>query len=322
MKETISFRARFRFRLHKKLNIADKKHVIEVAKREVAISSPTPDMLISESEWLVMNARGFESENDARTFASKLKAASEISAAATRLGIDSGTDVRTASLGQAVKDRIREETGALMRDNIHGVDVFVDDPNVRIFSMHATGMVLATPDPFLSDIATLYDETESMSKNSKDVILLLNYALMRPEPVAQIIFATSAVEMLGQQEDWSPDQKRLLEKLADSAKTEITGTENERDEVSAAIRRGTYKIGLRQGVLRLLDKLDLSHLKRKWDELYGRRSTLVHGLAPKAGANYSDLAFETVSLCGEILLKVVAKEVTTADLHIDKFYRV
>ena len=57
---------------------------------------------------------------------------------------------------------------------------------------------------------------------AKDVILLLNVALMQPHPVAQIVFAFSAVEMLGQQQtDWTDDQKRLLEKLAEDAKTSL-----------------------------------------------------------------------------------------------------
>jgi hypothetical protein len=46
------------------------------------------------------------------------------------------------------------------------------------------------------------------------VILLFNYALMRPEPVAQIVFAVSAVQSLGQDESWSHDQKQLLRELA------------------------------------------------------------------------------------------------------------
>ena len=73
--------------------------------------------------------------------------------------------------------------------------------------------------------------------------------------------------------------------------------------------------------MRLLDHLGLSHLKKEWDELYGERSTLVHGLAPKPGADYTGLATRTVSLCGQILLKVISKEITTANSHVDKFYK-
>lgn len=321
MNDVATFRVRFRFRVQKNLNINETEYRFNVGQREVVISPQLPDTPINKSEWLVMNARGFKLESDAREFGRKLKAAAELSSVATRLGLDSGIDAPTAGLGQVVKDHIRNENGLSVRDNVHGVDVFPDDPNVRIF--HAgepTLTVLTKPDPFLGDLTSLFDATECLSQNTKDIILLLNYALTRPEPVAQIIFATSAVEMLGQQEDWSADQKHLLEKLATNTESETIGTADDRREVSDAIKRSLHKIGLRQGVMRLLDDLGFSHLKKEWDALYAERSTLVHGLAPKPGANYHDLASKTVSLCGQILLKVIAKEVTPANSHVDKFY--
>jgi hypothetical protein len=320
MNDVATFRVRFRFRVQKKLNIKENEYRFNIGKREVVVSPQLPDNPINQSEWLVMNARGFDTECEAREFGGKLKAAAEISSVGTRLGIDSGVDAPTAGLGQIVKDHIRQKSGEIVRDNVHGVDVFPDDPNIRIFHINLTGSVLTQPEPFLGDLTTLFNASRSLSQNTKDIILLLNYALMRPEPVAQIIFATSAVEMLGQQEEWSADQKRLLEKLAITAESETIGTADERGEISAAIQRGLHKISLRQGVLRLLDSLGLSHLKREWDMLYGERSTLVHGLAPKPGADYGDLAFRTVSLCGKILLKVITKEVTNANSHVDKFY--
>jgi hypothetical protein len=81
-----------------------------------------------------------------------------------------------------------------------------------------------------------------------------------------------------------------------------------------------HKLSLRQGVLRLLTSLGLNHVKPIWDDLYGKRSTLVHGLAPKPGADYGELAHKTVSLCGQILLKAIATEVRGADNHVANYY--
>jgi hypothetical protein len=319
--DTATFRVRFRFKVQKFLNIKEHEYRFKVGQREVVMSPQLPETSINQSEWLVMNARGFNSETDAREFAGKLKAAAEISSVATRLGIDSGIDAPTAGLGQSVKDHIRQQDGLLVRDNVHGVEVFPDNPNVRIFHVNLTASVLTEPNPFLSDLTVFLDATESLSQKAKDIILLLNYALMRPEPVAQIFFAISAVEMLGQ-EDWSADQIHLLEKLAIEAESETIGTVYERREVSDAIKRSLHKIGLLQGVMRLLDDLGLSHLKREWKRLYRERSKLVHGLAPKPGADYGGLALETVTLCGQILLKMISKEVTVANSYVDKFYKV
>ncbi len=118
------------------------------------------------------------------------------------------------------------------------------------------------------------------SQRVEDVILLLNYTLLRPESVAQIVFAVSAVESLGQDESWSKDQKQLLREIAAAAEQSATGTDAERQEVADAIRKSLHRLTLRQGVFRLLDRLGLQQLKKPWEDLYAERSTLVHGLAP------------------------------------------
>lgn len=161
-----------------------------------------------------------------------------------------------------------------------------------------------------------------LSDKTKDVILLLNYALMRPEPVARIIFPISAVEMLGQTENWTAAQKSLLFKLAKVAESYDVGSEIERKEVSDAISKSLYKLSLRQGVMRLLCRLNLSHLKKEWDNLYAERSSLVHGMAPRPGIDYSDLAYRAVSLCGHILLKAIAAELPIADKFNSTYYQI
>jgi hypothetical protein len=314
------YRVRFRFRLQKKLHIEQKEYRFEIEGRDVVLSPQIPDLNISDSEWLVMNVRGFESEEQAQAFGRTLKSACELSSIAARLGMDSGIDLPTAGLGQSMRDQIREQSGFLVRDNIHGVDVFLDDPAIRILNLNATGTVRATHHRFLGDLKGLFEALPSISQKTKDTALLLNYALLRSEPVAQIVFAFSAVEMLGQDEDWSTAQKQLLDELAASAQKVGIGSIEEREEIKSAIQR-MQKLSLRQGVMRLLTSLNLDHLKKRWDKLYEERSTLVHGLAPKPGVNYSDLAHKSISLCGQILLTAIAKEVPDVSKHINDLYK-
>jgi hypothetical protein len=315
-----TFRVRLRFRLQKRLNLDRAEHRIAVAGREVEIKADIPDGKICDSDWLVMNTRGFRDEAGARAFGHKLRASLEMSSVAARLGVDAGRDVATSGLSRAVRDEIERTTGALVRNNIHGVDVFEDDPNVRFIKFQATGTVRARPDEVLDGLNELYETAADASQRAKDVVLLLNFALMRPEPVAQIVFAVSAVEMLGQSETWTDDQRRLLGTLAETARQSSTGTVSERDEVADAITKSLHRLTLRQGVFRLLDSLGLGDLKRSWDDLYAERSTLVHGLAPRPGADYADLAHRTVSLCGRILLTALVAEVPGAARHIDLKY--
>jgi hypothetical protein len=315
-----TWRARLRFRLQRKLSIKATEHRLRVAGREVVLAAQERDARISDSSWLVMNTRGFLSRGEAEHFGRKLKAALEISAVAARVGVDTGRDLATSALGQAVRDNIRRQTGSDLRPNVHGLDVFPDDPNARIFVMNGTATLCVSPDPFLGDLDEFHRTAIVPSQRMADVILLMNYSLMQPEPVSQIVFAVSAVESLGQNETWTSDQRALLHELATSAELSATGTDQERREVADVIRKSLHRLTLRQGVFRLLDRLDLAHLKAPWDGLYAERSTLVHGLAPRPGMDYGTLAHCTVGLCGQILLKAIASEIPAASRHIARFY--
>lgn len=226
----------------------------------------------------------------------------------------------TSGVGQAVREALLRQQGILLRDNVHGVDVFEDDPRVCIFSMEAAGEVLAAHEPFLPFAADLFEARQPLSQNAHNVIILLNSALMLTEPVGQIVFAVSAVEMIGQDLDWSAAQKRALAQLAALAQEHLDLHADERTEVAAAIKK-LHRISLRQGVLRLLDRLSLSHLRKPWDKLYEKRSAVIHAIAPQRAANYSELANETVTLCGYILLKAIAAEFPFADRFADRFFQ-
>lgn len=315
-----SYRVRFRFRVSKKINIDDNEITVPVGEKRVALSAGTPDKPINESNWLIANTRGFETELAARQFGHDLRAACAVASVANRLGVDGGIDLATSDVGSAFKKRLNETTGTVIRGNVHGIDVFLDDPSVRIFSVQGTGSVLQNPQPFLQDVSDFLGPASLLSQRARDIVLLLNNALMRPEPVAQIVFSISAVEMLGQTESWSAAQREQIDALILRANESTLCPNAERDEIVTALRSNFHKLSLRQGVMRLLSSLGLSHLKGDWDALYGERSTLVHGLAPKPGVDYSHLGFRAVSLCGRILLIAIAQEMPGADRHIDRMY--
>jgi hypothetical protein len=80
--------------------------------------------------------------------------------------------------------------------------------------MHAKGSVRIQAEPFLGDIgliiAALPDKVQAQTTNT---IQLLNASLLNPEPLAQLVLAISAVEMLGRWQKWSKAQRHLLNEL-------------------------------------------------------------------------------------------------------------
>jgi hypothetical protein len=66
--------------------------------------------------------------------------------------------------------------------------------------------------------------------------------------------------------------------------------------------------------------LGRTDLKKRWDALYVKRSTLVHGLAPAPGMQYDELAHESMIVCAQILLTAVAREIPSVKKELDKYY--
>lgn len=315
-----TYRVRLRFRVAKPFDIRSPKHHFSIGSQEIILSTCDLKTDICDEEWLVMNTYGIKSRDDAHRFANSLLLACNAASAASRIGIDCGVDLPTCSLSESIKKAVFDEGGSVIRDNVHGIDVFEDHPNVRIITINATATVRTTSNGFLTGLVEWAESSPEVSVRTSDVLLLLNYALMRPEPVAQIVFSISAVEMLGQAEKWSPAQVKLIEELKAVSLMSDIGTKSERIEVANSLEKGLHKLSLRQGVVRLLSSLNLEELKPKWDKLYSERSALVHGLAPKPGVDYSQLAYRAVSLCGKILLTYVAKEIPGADRNINMLY--
>ena len=81
------------------------------------------------------------------------------------------------------------------------------------------------------------------------------------------MLAVSAVESVAGDENWSAEQRDLIDKLA----AEIADP-----EVKEAVER-MHRISIRQGIRRVLRCNRLDHLWEEWDDLYKRRSRLFHG---------------------------------------------
>jgi hypothetical protein len=237
-----------------------------------------------------------------------------------RLGVDIGNDKPTGSVANFVVEAIREEFHVEIRPNIHGVDVYSDASPVLVLNINANALVSTKPEPFLSGTWRFFNEEWPVTPRLQQAVMLLNAALINPEPLAQVVLAISAVEMMGKDEEWSPAQKQLLKQLADAAQTSELTTAPEGVEVAAAIQRGMHRVGLRQGVLRVLTRIGMQELKREWDDVYGRRSTIVHALDSVDRHELAELAQRAMTLCGRIIFKSLNTEQVAAEAWLNEFY--
>ncbi|MBY0554226.1 hypothetical protein K2P97_06835 [bacterium] len=300
------YRIRFRFKIGIPLTINEPSTEFVFFNYTVKVSGET-DKNISQSTWLIFNIHGLPSYDEAVIISKKLKKAVEYSSVFNRIGVVSGLDLPTSGLAPAIKEQIKTDHGFETRDNIHGIDIFEDKKEVRIIQFNGTGTVTINPVSFFEDIQNLPSNTDFKSNSADEIAILMNYALFNSDPVAKIVFSISAVEQIGQKEDWTEIQKCKITELIKFVNDDATISQPERDELIESLNR-TFKISLRGGVKKLLAQLNIPHLIKNWDALYSKRSELVHGLAPKAGVDYSELSHMAVSLCGFILLKKLEAE--------------
>ncbi len=129
----------------------------------------------------------------------------------------------------------------------------------------------------------------------------MNSALISTDPVARVALSFSAVEAMGQDEKWSKRQKEHLKKIAEDVESNFPD-EDEMLEIATAMQRGLHRISLRQGVMRVLARLDLGDLRDEWDRLYGLRSGLIHGTKSLTRLELNAFQDQVVRFCIKIVL--------------------
>jgi hypothetical protein len=307
MAANIGFRIRLRVRLARALATEETTMKFVVENRDVTLTSQNGDEPLSKTDWVAFGARGFATEQEARDFGNRLCSVLQLAGLASRLGLDVGADepfqgvTITIKLQRALADH---ERAAISK---HGLTILPDDDNSVVINPLVGMPTTENPEHFASALRELGESGAPAAEVAVNGVRLLNLALMISEPLAKMALALSAVEELGQNQKWSEAQQALIRRLADTAEASEDLPGPERAEVAKSIREGLFPLSLRQGVMRLLSDLKLEQLRKEWDRLYGIRSGLFHGTARLPVHEINQAATDTVTLCGRVILAVVAK---------------
>lgn len=317
------FRIRLRVRLAKPFTSEDLSRSIDFGGRELTIRAEERERPLSQVTWIILQTGRFSTEDDAKTFGRQLVKAVELAGLCSRHGIDVGNDTPTGWLNEAfARGQGLIASDERLEANVHGLLVLPDDNKTRIPFIKAEATVTADPRQFESALAELGGQLPLCLSAAANGARMLNLALINPQPLGQLVLALSAIEELGQNETWSAAQSALIEELAGRAASADGLADGEQKEVADALRRGTYRLSLRQGTMRVLDRLGLSQLRKEWDRIYGLRSGIFHGTASLSDSEIATLASDAISLCGRIVLALAANEgvslPTIASAHFPK----
>jgi hypothetical protein len=102
---------------------------------------PRADSLPTDVCVLAADASGFTTQTDAREFGTALRRSLAVCSARSRFGFDLGQDNITASVGAAVREQIRRQTGQDIRPTVHGLDVFDATIPFQRIEIHARGSI-------------------------------------------------------------------------------------------------------------------------------------------------------------------------------------
>ena len=92
---------------------------------------------ISETDWIVFEARGFSSESEARQFGERLRLLVTIAGLCSHLGIDAGLDTPRSCFTEHAIERMGFDDDVRVPPEIHGILVLPDDGKSEF--MYASG---------------------------------------------------------------------------------------------------------------------------------------------------------------------------------------
>lgn len=294
-----------------------------IAGRTVTIASEDRQQPLSKATWLVLGCRGFETETQARQFGEALRRAAHLAGLSARVGVDAGDPGEDRTLSWfnpevILPDLRREHPEMRLGPDLHGIAILPDDENTLFVTGRAELANLSNAEYFvqaLEDALPDADAPPSGSPAIRRAIRSLNLAEMSGDSIAKTVLAISTVEGLATDPPWSDDQAKLIE---DTAKwlEDAHGDEEGAEQVIEAIRRVRME-SIRQRIKKLLETNGLSSHWRDWDDLYRKRSKLLHGQSgarSEARGDHLDQAelhrfgHEAITLCARIVLSIAKRD--------------
>lgn len=311
-KTQVTWTMRLRVRLASTINTDEAEIKTSFMGRRVVIMSHKKGTPIKDSKWVIFIARRFKSIETAAEFGIALQSALAAIAAVRNIPIDVGADnCATAAFSEVVKDAVAK-VGAYLINDVHGVDVYPDTQTAMVLAFEASFSTSMPATRLTGPLEKMGKRAKRIDDLGRDAALLLNAAFMAEHPVAMLVLSLAAVELLAVDEKWSVSQSIWLEGISAQLVASSDLSETEKGELRESIQR-LRKVSVRSSAKRLLQSLELSHLWRDWDALYGKRSRLFHGDKFISNAEIRSMGGEARQVCQQIVEAYLAQRIGPLD---------
>jgi hypothetical protein len=307
-----SWRMRLRVRIISKLNTDALEYKSSFRGRRVLIRSRNKGEPLNQAEWIVFLARRFRTAEQAAEFGIGLQAAISTMAAIRSFPVDVGYDnAATSVFGEVVKQAMAKE-GWWLTDDVHGVDVIPDTQTAMIAAFGASVTTTTNPEYFVAPIEGFGYKLAKVDDRTREASSLVNAAFMAPHPVAMLTLGVAAIEMLSTSERWNVAQREWIKGLLPMLAQCADLSDGEKSELRHAVE-GLHHFGALSRTRRLLRDLSLVEILPRWEDLYKKRSRLLHGSKIIPAQELQALGGEARTLSQTILKAHIEKTVGRVD---------
>jgi hypothetical protein len=268
---------RLRFRTAKPFTSDEERLTIpEDAHGPAFEIAASPSGSLREAKWLSIRMGGFSSDDEARQHALELTDRLLVVGGIRTMGFDFGQNRVTAGLFNVFRNALERENGFRIRDNIHGLDVFEEDPEqeTRFFSVEAHASVTEPPALFSEVFRQIRAATVTLSERQRIALELMNDSLFPASPDAQLLIRVSAMEVLADQGDRPLGVRNVLGRLVDMLPQMDADGEDKR--IVREILLNLTKESIGQASRRKVRALLGDDRIAEFNLIYRARSELVH----------------------------------------------
>ncbi len=248
---------------------------------------------------------GFPTYEVAEQVGQNVKKALALFAAERRIGLDAGGDQPTSSFSRAIKDSIFAQQGVVLRDDIHGLDVFSEEhPVIRIHG-EAYGSSTYVIDDYEGQLAAFFKTNVSLTPKQQLALELYNQTHFESVSKTRFLTLSTVVEILASPKRRSQQLAALVADLCETARR--TGPFSSETEALldglARLRKQSIGEACREFVGTYASPKDVAF----FSNCYKARSELVHG-----GRTKRPEAIDATAL-DELVSKLLVRSLTKVE---------
>jgi hypothetical protein len=253
------------------------------------------------SRMLIIESCDYGSEEDARLFGIRVLNAMLLGGVVRRSGVDFGTGKKRAQFSESIKKKIFAETGATLREEVEGLDVY-ENLNTEFLVAEGHGTVSSGPEYVTELIDAGAAHSQALTERQRIAAELLNDSLFEISTDASFLLRISAIEALCPQSPTSNTYIKLANALRDAIPAHVSN--DDREAMERLLERDTARESVRSAYMSKLRLLLGNQQASEFDKLYNLRSKFLHeGLGR---GQLLDPANAALDLGQELLLADVA----------------